>query len=107
MLETLIGTLPEPAFRQDFGGVQREDGSWLMDGGLTILEAEEMLGINSLLVEGEPIKTLAGFVLAQSNRIPKAGDHFVWKNWRFEVVDMDRNRVDKVLVSPPPKTGIA
>ncbi len=104
MLETLIGTLPEPAFRQDFSGVQREDGSWLLDGGLTILEAEELLGINSLLVEGEGVKTLAGFVLAHSNRIPKAGDHFTWNGWRFEVVDMDRNRVDKVLASPPSAT---
>ena len=47
-------------------------------------------------------QTLAGFVLARLGRLPQAGDHVVWQGHRFEVVDMDGNRVDKVLVAPLP-----
>ena len=47
-------------------------------------------------------QTLGGFVVTQFGRIPTAGDHFDWAGWRFEIVDMDRRRVDKVLVSKTP-----
>lgn len=100
MLEALVGILPEPAYREDFSGEMREDGSWLLDGGMSVFKAEEFLGIDSLNARGGNMKTLAGFVLAHNKNIPKPGDHFIWNNWRFEVVDMDRQRVDKVLAQP-------
>lgn len=98
LMEAMIGALPEPAHREDFMGIEREDGGWLLDGGLSILETEELLSVTGMVEEGETINTLAGFILAHSKNIPKAGDYFTWRNLRFEVVDMDRNRVDKVLV---------
>ena len=53
-------------------------------------------------------QTLGGFVVTQFGRIPSAGEHFDWAGWRFEVVDMDRRRVDKVLVAkiPPPASAV-
>ena len=51
-------------------------------------------------------QTLGGLVMTQFGRIPAAGDHFDWGGWRFEVVDMDRHRVDKVLVSPVPSAAV-
>lgn len=99
LMEAITGTLPEPAYRGDYGGTQREDGSWLLDGGLSILEAEEMLGINGMIAEAQAMSTIAGFILIHSKRMPAVGQYFIWHDWRFEVIDMDRNRIDKVLVS--------
>ena len=59
--------------------------------------------------EGEAeFQTLGGFVVTQFGRIPAAGDHFEWAGWKFEVVDMDHRRVDKVLVAkaPPPAPAV-
>jgi len=64
-----------------------------------------MLRLSDLPGEAEAdFQTLGGFVVTQLGRIPSAGDYFDWAGWRFEVMDMDRNRVDKVLVArtPPP-----
>ena len=80
--------------------VRREDGSWLLDGVLPVDETKEALGIHTL--EGEErgyFHTLAGFVMLRLGRIPHAGDHFHWGGFRFEVVDMDGLRIDKVLVA--------
>lgn len=100
LMEAIVGTLPEPAHREDYMGTQREDGSWLIDGGLSILEAEELLGASDMVADNETISTIAGFFLTRFGHVPKAGDHFTWRNWRFEVVDMDRNRIDKLMVHP-------
>ena len=100
MLEAIVGDIPSPG---DAGGeeaVQREDGSWLMDGLLHIDEAKELLGLRTLPGEERgSYQTLGGFVMAQAGRIPTTGDCFRWNNLRFEVVDMDGLRVDKVLIS--------
>lgn len=105
LMEAIVGTLPEPAHREDYTGTQREDGSWLIDGALSILETEELLGINDMVAENDTISTIAGFFLTKFGHVPKAGDHFTWRHWRFEVVDMDRNRIDKLLVHPV-ETGV-
>jgi putative hemolysin len=82
-------------------GIQaRADGSWLVEGGLPIEELQDALDLGSLPGQEEhQYTTVAGFVLHQLGRIPQAADHFSWDGWRFEVVDMDGRRVDKVLVS--------
>jgi putative hemolysin len=67
-----------------------------MDGMIAAHDAFDRLGVPNKHVD---FHTLAGFVLHRLARIPLAGDHFVWKGWRFEVVDMDGRRIDKVLVS--------
>lgn len=99
IMEAIVGTLPEPAHREDFAAIQREDGSWLVDGGLSIHEAEEALGIKNMSAESDTFTTIAGFILEHLGHIPKATDSFEWQGWHFEVVDMDAHRIDKILVS--------
>jgi putative hemolysin len=97
VLEDLVGGLPAAAEAEPLA-IRREDGSWLMDGRLPIDQLKQILSIAEL-PEESAYDTLAGFVLMQFGRIPTSGDHFEWQKLRFEVVDMDRNRIDKVLVT--------
>jgi len=99
IVESITGELPEAG---DISGkpVKRADGSWLIDGMMPIDEVENLIGVRNMKGEGD-FHTLAGFVVDHLRRIPVAGDHFEWENARFEVVDMDSRRVDKVLVYPP------
>ncbi|MGF1494222.1 MAG: hemolysin family protein [Microcoleaceae cyanobacterium] len=89
------GDLSEPL------AIQREDGSWLLDGMLTIEEFFELfeIGINPEEIQSS-YTTLGGFVITYLGKIPTSADHFEWRDLRLEVVDMDGNRVDKVLVTP-------
>jgi putative hemolysin len=80
--------------------VEREDGSWLVDGRLSSEELREMLALRELPNEDESdYTTAAGMVIAHFGRIPHAGEYFEWLGWRLEVVDLDGARVDKLLVS--------
>jgi prolyl-tRNA synthetase len=79
--------------------VQREDGSWLLDGRLPLDELKELFGLTRLPQEEDGgYQTLGGLIMTHLGRIPKTADHFDWEGFRFEVVDMDGKRVDKVLV---------
>jgi len=97
ILEAIIGDIVAPGELVEPEAVQREDGSWLLDGTLPIDEVKDLLGVDSLPHEGSQYQTLGGFVMLCLGRIPSAGDHFSCCGWRFEVVDMDRLRVDKIL----------
>ena len=101
ILTGLAGELPE-AGAAGPPAVQREDGSWLLDGQLPVLEVERILGVTGLAAEDEEYTTLAGFVLTQLGHIPPVGESFPWRNWRFEVVDLDGRRIDKVLAMQIP-----
>ena len=101
ILIAIAGELPEHGQDSNDKPVQRSDGSWLIDGGTPINEIESLTGLKRMLEDGD-FHTLAGFVLAQMGRIPATGDNFTWQAARFEVVDMDGRRIDKVLVTPPP-----
>lgn len=80
--------------------VEREDGSWLVDGGVGTEDLRELLGIGALPNEEEhDFRTAAGMVMAQFGRIPQAGEHFTWDGFRFEVIDLDGPRIDKLLIS--------
>jgi putative hemolysin len=80
--------------------VEREDGSWLLDGRLPADEFRELLGVTLLPAEADSdFTTVAGMVIAQFGRIPHAGEHFDWQGWRIEVVDLDGARIDKLLVA--------
>lgn len=94
ILEEIVGDMEgeEPQ------ATQRQDGSWLLDGMLEVDEFKEIFNLSTLPHEGE-YETLSGFVMASLGHIPKTTDHFEWHNLRFEVVDMDGRRVDKVLVT--------
>jgi putative hemolysin len=101
ILEAIIGELGASEDAEEAEIVRREDGSWLMDGGISIDRLKDLLSVRELPGEGE-YETLAGFALHQLARIPNPGDHFEWRDFRFEVLDMDGRRIDKMLVSPPP-----
>jgi putative hemolysin len=99
VLEALIGEMPLVDESDEPDAMQRADGSWLLDGLLSFDEFEDLLGLEKRWrANGDDYDTLAGFIMAQLGRIPTAGDAFEAAGLRFEVVDMDGQRVDKVLV---------
>jgi putative hemolysin len=77
---------------------QRQDGSWLLDGLLPVDDFKDIFKLGELPHETE-YESLSGFVMMNLGRVPQAADHFEWNGLRFEVMDMDGRRVDKVLVS--------
>ena len=101
LMGTLVGGVPGVEAREN-DAVQREDGSWLMDGAIGLERLRELLGTAAAFPEeaAGAYHTLAGFILHQLGHIPQASEHVNWNGYRFEVVDMDRNRIDRVLVSP-------
>jgi magnesium and cobalt exporter, CNNM family len=101
ILEAIVGDISSREDVEHPQAVQREDGSWLFDGLLPIEEVKGFLHIRQLPDEASSdYDTLAGFMLVQLGRIPNTGDHFEWDSYRFEVIDMDGRRIDKVLVQP-------
>lgn len=102
ILRAIIGTVKEPDISHEDEVVLRDDGSWLFDGMLQIDELKEYLGVENFPEEEEQkYETLSGLMMNMLNRIPLTGDYFDWDGFRFEVMDMDGRRVDKVLVTPP------
>jgi putative hemolysin len=103
LLEALVGDLPDAGMPTEPAAVRREDGSWLVDGMLPADELKALLPIGALPGEGTgAYQTVSGLVMQQLGRIPATGHQFVWGGFRFEVVDMDSHRVDKVLVTSLP-----
>ncbi len=101
ILQSIIGNVAKPLENIDEEVVLRDDGSWLFDGMVQIDELKEYLGIDRLPEEEEGrYETLGGFMMAVLNRIPLTGDYFDWNGFRFEVMDMDGRRVDRVMVIP-------
>jgi putative hemolysin len=94
------GQAPHEASDEEPLLVQRDDGSWLVDGRLPSDEIRELLGVSALPGEEDhDFHTIAGMVMAQFGRIPDTGEHFTWEGWRVEVVDRDGARIDKLLVA--------
>jgi len=107
VLEAIVGDLPAQGRREAPGAKQREDGSWLIDATLAIGDAKRILKLDTLPHEDDAdFQTMGGFVVTQFGRIPAAGDYFDHAGWRFDVVDMDRHRVDKVLVAKTPVAAL-
>ncbi|WP_296648130.1 hemolysin family protein [Thiobacillus sp. 63-78] len=101
VLTSIVGELPSEDVNADQDVVVREDGSWLMDGGVTVERFKSVLDIDEDLPgeEENAFNTLGGFLMHMLGRIPAVADYFEWNGCRFEVVDMDKNRVDKVLIA--------
>ena len=95
LLEEIVGDVEETAPQ----AVQRDDGSWLIDGLINVVDFKQLFLLDELPGEHESYATLGGFVMAQLGNIPQPGDSFDWTTLHVEVVDMDGNRVDKVLVT--------
>ena len=106
VLEAIAGEFGNES-SEDAWAVQREDGSWLIDGLMPVPELKDRLDIKELPEEDRGrYNTLAGMVMLLLGRLPKTTDTVEWAGWRFEVVDMDGKRIDKVLASRhPPLAG--
>jgi putative hemolysin len=101
LMEAIVGDITAKEDLEEPMIVRRKDGSLLVDGLLPTQELKDLLDKESLAEEETGIyHTLGGFVITFLNNIPKAGDYFEWGGLRFEVIDMDGNRVDKVLITP-------
>jgi putative hemolysin len=101
VLEEIVGQieLEEPQ------ATQRQDGSWLLDGMLEVDEFKEIFKL-PLLPHEDEYETLSGFVMMSLGRVPQSSDNFEWHGFRFEVIDMDGRRVDKVLVTTLPQRQV-
>ncbi|HUG60722.1 MAG TPA: hemolysin family protein [Methylomirabilota bacterium] len=103
ILEAIVGSLPGGESGGDPAVVRRSDGTWLVDGDTPIDIVAERLSCRALDEPDRDYETLAGFLLSVSKAIPSTGDVVEWRDWRFEIVDMDGRRIDKVLaIAPPP-----
>ena len=107
LFETVAGDMmPGSADPDQALAVQRDDGSWLLDGLLPMDEMKEKLGIADLTDESHGrYHTVGGFVVTSIGRIPKRAEKFTASDWEFEVVNMDRNRVDEVLATKRPRAA--
>ncbi|MFZ5367198.1 MAG: hemolysin family protein [Spirochaetota bacterium] len=102
LIEEIVGELSRPDNdTEDI--ILREDGSYLLGGAVNIDEAAELLGFGHLIKEHHEFHTLAGFILEIAGEIPRTGATYPWNGYVFEVVDMDGNRIDKVIVKKPVK----
>jgi len=99
ILESIVGEIPAMDEPDEPKAVQRPDGSWLIDGAISIDEFKDILQIKALSDEEKGVyQTLAGFILNYLGKIPETGESFQSENLNFEVVDMDGHHIDKVLV---------
>jgi CBS domain containing-hemolysin-like protein len=103
LLEAIAGDLADVEGEEP-DVVEREDGSLLIDGMMFAQEAFDRLNLQTRPAEGG-FHTIAGFMLQQLGHLPKPGEHFDYEGWRFEVVDLDGRRIDKVLAVPPKAEG--
>jgi putative hemolysin len=101
ILEGLVGEMPAEEAPEAGPMVQREDGSWLVDGTTPLEDLGTAVSLPPVPAGEEgAYRTLAGLVMTRLGRVPRVGDRVVWGGYRLEVVDMDGRRVDKVLIEP-------
>ena len=99
ILEAIVGDMPQPDV-PDYEIVEREDGSYIVDGQIPFYDFLSRFEKTEWMNEGQHgFDTLAGFILHQLERIPKTGDKLNWNGFKIEVIDMDSHRIDKVLVT--------
>lgn len=104
VMSALVGDVTVIGEEHDPDAVQREDGSWLLDGGMALDRFRDLMG-TTVAFPGEDAgayHTLAGFMLYQLGYIPRAAEVVAWEAYRFEIVDMDGNRIDQLLVTHVP-----
>jgi putative hemolysin len=103
IVEEVVGEIADEYDEASEPIVRREDGSYLIDGLLSFAALRAQLHLPEVteLGERQEFETVAGFVLALLGRMPKVGDQIEWQGYAFEIVDMDRRRIDKILLRPP------
>lgn len=105
LLEALAGEF-KPRDPEDVWAVQRKDGSWLLDGLIPVPELKDRLGLKTVPEEEKGrYHTLSGMMMWLMGKVPRTGDIAEWQDWRLEVVDLDGNRIDKVMASRLPETA--
>lgn len=97
LTENIFGTLPDLDDTEEPSIVKRDDGSLLIDAMIPIDELRETINLKEFDFEDADYSTLAGFILYKLSEIPKVGDHFETEGYRFEIMDMDKSKIDKVL----------
>ncbi len=99
LIEAITGEF-QPRDPETSWAVQREDGSWLLDGHIPVPELKDRLGLSSVPEEERGrYHTLSGMMMLLTGRLPKVADHIEWQDWKFEIVDMDGKTIDKVLAT--------
>ncbi len=101
LLSAVVGKTAAPLTEaREHPIVQRDDGSWLVDGSVSTDDLRELLRLGDLPNEDDvDFRTAAGMVVAHFGRIPQPGEHFTWNGFRFEVIDLDGARIDKLLIA--------
>jgi putative hemolysin len=108
VLEAITGEFTNTTSNDDAWAIQRDDGSWLLDGLIPVPELKDRLDLKDMPDEDRGrYNTLAGMIMLLLGRLPDVTDAVEWQGWRFEVVDLDGKRVDKVLVSRLPEMADA
>ena len=103
IFQCIVGDRHSQGSEPKWEATKREDGSWLLDGQIPIEEFERIFELKAISDdENQTFQTLAGFILAQLEHIPVTGEKFEWKDFEFEIIDLDRHRIDKVLVTRKP-----
>lgn len=101
VFEAIAGDIPDARRHTGPGARKRGEDKWLIEAGLAIDELKALMKVEGSLPQEEEVgyKTLAGFVMAQTGHIPIEGETFTYGTWKFEIIDMDRHRIDKVLLT--------
>jgi len=98
ILEAIVGDVPQTG-QEEYEIIERADGTYLVDAQITFYDFLSRFEKTEWMNEGDnEFDTLAGFVLHELERIPKTGDTFDWRGFEFEIIDMDGQRIDKLLV---------
>jgi putative hemolysin len=97
LVAALLGDVTRRGEPAPAKATRREDGSWLLDGRVPMMDVVGTLGLPPGTGEAVGVGTIAGLLLAELRHIPREGEHIEWQGWRLEVVDMDGARIDKVL----------
>lgn len=97
LLEAIAGDLPDVEGEEP-DVIEREDGALLIDGMMSAQDALDRLGISLQGARGD-FHTIAGFAVSRLGHLPQTGEHFEHEGWRFEIVDMDGRRIDKLLAA--------
>ena len=97
IMEAIVGDVPQTG-QEEYEIIEREDGSFLVDAQIHFYDFLSYFERADWMNEGEQdFDTVAGFVLHELERIPETGEHFTWRDFRFEIIDMDGRRIDKIL----------
>lgn len=104
VFEEIVGDIPSFDQPPQMRVILCEDGFWLVDAAVELDGLKQLLGVQHMPGENvEAYQTLSGFVLHLMQRIPHEGDHFAWGGYRFEIAEMDRHRIEKILIGKVPE----